>query len=181
MIKSVNVSLEIIPCGMGDAEIISEVAIRSYKDFYLRLWHDDGSWYIDRSFSLPVIEKELKDPNHVFFLLKEAEEPIGFLKLNLNQPLSGFDACDCIELERIYLIKSATWKGYGRQAMNFCLDYANEVNKDIIWLKAMDTSDAVGFYQAIGFHHCGTKTLDFSMMKKEFRGMVIMMKRLSKI
>ena len=173
-------SVRIIQCGIQDVQAISDVAIKSYKDFYLHLWHDDGSWYINRSFSNSIIEQELKHPDHVFFLVNEGEESIGFLKLNINQALKGFADNDSIELERLYLIKSATGKGYGRQAMNFCFDYASRLNKDIIWLKAMDTSDAVGFYETVGFHHCGTLTLDFPQMKKEFRGMVVMMKRLSK-
>ena len=173
-------SLRIIPCNIIDAQAISEVAIQSYKDFYLHLWYDVGAWYINHSFSQTVIEKELKDPNHIFFLVHEEQSPIGFLKLNIDQPLKEYEEYNCIELERMYLIRPSTGKGYGHQAMNFCFDYGEKLNKDIIWLKAMDTSDAVGFYEALGFKHCGRLTLNFPQMKEEFRAMVVMMKRLSK-
>src|SRR6266511_2199935 len=146
MIKKNSVlPLQIIPCNVEEANTVSDVAIRSYKDFYLHLWDDNGDGYINHSFSHPVLEKEIKDPNHAFFLIKEKENPIGFLKLNINLPLKGYKQYNCIELERIYLINSATGKGYGRQAMDFCFDYAKRLRKEIIWLKAMDTSDAVVF------------------------------------
>jgi GNAT superfamily N-acetyltransferase len=171
--------LQIISCNSEDATTISDVAIRSYNDFYLHLWYDNGDWYVNHSFSQPVLEKEIKDPNHAFFLLNEKENSVGFLKLNIDQPLKGYREYNCIELERIYLIKSATGKGYGRQAMNFCFDYARGLKKEIMWLKAMDTSAAVKFYEALGFEHCGILSLDFPQMKEEFRGMVVMMKVLS--
>jgi len=179
MIKNERrVSLQITPCGLRDAQAISDVAIRSYKDFYLHLWHDGGNWYINYSFSRPIIENELNDTNHAFFLVNDKEGPIGFLKLNIDKPLKGHELYNCIELERIYLIKVATGKGYGHQAMDFCFDYAKSLKKDIIWLKAMDTSDAVGFYESLGFRRCDSLTLSFPQMKEEFRGMVVLMKRL---
>jgi GNAT superfamily N-acetyltransferase len=178
--NSLTTTLEIIPCDNTDAEKLSAIAIRSYKDFYLYLWHDDGTWYIDHSFAPSVLEKELNNRNHAFFLLNEKGVPAGFLKLNIDQPLKGYEQYNCIELERIYFIRSATGKGYGRQVMEFCFDYSRKLKKDIIWLKAMamDSSDAILFYKKSGFEICGSHSLDFPQMKQEFRGMSILMKRL---
>ena len=173
-----QVSLEIIPCGVQDAKRLSDIALRSYDDFYLYLWHDNGEWYRNRCFTPSVFEDELKNPNHAFYLLKEKEHPVGFLKLNIDQPLKNYEKYNCIELERIYIVKLATGKGLGRRVVEFCFDYGRKLNKEIIWLKAMDSSDAVGFYEKLGFEHCGTFVLDFEQMKIEFRGMVIMMKKL---
>ena len=179
MIKNApDTRLQIIPCNPEDAKTLSGVALRSYKDFYLHLWYDNGDWYINHSFSKSVFEEELKDSNNAFFLLNMEENAVGFLKLNIDQPLKGYDQYKCIELERIYLIKSATGEGYGRQAMDFCFDYAKRLKKDIIWLKAMDTSDAVVFYEVLGFEHCDSLSLDFPQMKEEFRGMIVFLKRL---
>jgi diamine N-acetyltransferase len=168
--------LEIIACKPEDEKRLSDIAIRSYKDFYLYLWHEGGDWYINQSFSPSVFKKQLKDHNHAFFLLNEKEKPVGFLKLNIDQPLNGYSQYNCIELERIYFIKAATGKGYGRQAMEFCFDYARRLKKEIIWLKAMDSSDAVSFYKKLNFKSCGSFHLDFQQMKKEFRGMIVLMK-----
>ena len=173
-----RVSLEIVRCDIQDAKELSDVAIRSYNDFYLYLWHDNGEWYVNRCFVPSVFEKELKEPNNEFYLLKEKGEAVGFLKLEIDHPLKNYEQYNCIELERIYLVKSSTGKGLGRSVVEFCFDYARKLNKEIIWLKAMDSSDAVFFYEKLGFERCGSFFLDFEQMKIEFRGMVIMMKRL---
>jgi diamine N-acetyltransferase len=170
--------LKILPCGVKDAKELSDIAIRAYKDYYIYLWWDDGDWYINQSFAQAVFERQLTDYKQLFFLLNELEDPIGFLKLNVDRSLEGYHQHSSIELERIYLIKAATGKGYGRQAVEFCFDYAKELKKEIIWLKAMDSSDAVAFYEKLGFEVCGTFRLGFPQMKPEFRGMVIMLKRL---
>jgi len=170
--------LKILPCSVKDAEDLSDIAIRAYKDYYLYLWFDNGDWYINYSFAPAIFEKELRNDNHAFFFLNEKQTPIGFLKLNISRSLKDYEEYSAIELERIYLIRAATGKGYGRRVMEFCLDYAKDLNKEIIWLKAMDSSDAVEFYKKSGFEVCGTFRLDFPQMKPEFRGMVIMLKRL---
>ena len=173
-----NTAIEIIPCGPAAAGEISEVAIRSYKDFYLYLWNDDGSWYVNRCFSPSIIEEELKDPNATFFLLRKNFERVGFLKLNFNRELKGFEELNCLELERIYLTQAASGKGYGREAMEFCFEFARKKWMQIIWLKAMDSSPAVDFYRKMGFEQCGSFRLDFELMKPSLRGMVIMKKAL---
>jgi len=173
-----QISMEIIACGTHDSKKLSDIALRSYNDFYLYLWHDNGEWYRNRCFTPSVFEEELKEPNHAFYLLKEKGETVGFLKLNIDQPLTGHEQYDSLELERIYLVKSATGKGFGRRVVEFCFDYARNLHKEVIWLKAMDSSDAVLFYKRMGFEQCGTFVLDFEQMKKEYRGMVIMMKKL---
>jgi hypothetical protein len=52
-----RVSLGIVRCGVEDAKELSDVATRSYNDFYLYLWHDNGQWYVNRCFTPSVFEK----------------------------------------------------------------------------------------------------------------------------
>ena len=174
-----NQQLEIVACGPSDVDRISEVAIQSYKEFYLHLWFDDGSWYITRSFRPDVIKEEMNNPNAAFFLLVMQNELVGFIKLNVDQPLNGENEFRSTELERIYLLKKVTGLGLGRKAMEFCFDFAKKKNKQVIWLKAMDTSEAIEFYKRMGFVICGELRLDFELMKPELSGMKILMKGLT--
>ena len=169
---------EIKLCTVADVDAISKVALKSYNEFYLYLWKDDGSWYTSRSFLPSVLEKEMENPNARFFLLKLAGEPIGFMKLNLDQPLTEPGYSNAMELERLYIVKAFASKGVGRQALQYCVDLASEMNKEILWLKSMDSSPALDFYQRNGFEVCGTSVLNYEMMKPEFRGMKILMKKL---
>jgi GNAT superfamily N-acetyltransferase len=170
--------LTISKCSLEDAKELAEIAVRAYRDHYLYLWNDDGSWYVNRSFTIPQFQKELKDPNAAFFILKENAVSIGFMKLNLEQPLEGFESFSALELERIYLLKSASRKGFGREALEYCFQLALQMSKQIVWLKSMDSSGALYFYKDLGFEECGTFRLDFEIMKPEYRGMKIFMKKL---
>jgi GNAT superfamily N-acetyltransferase len=170
--------LQIMRCNVENAEEIAEVAVRAYRDHYLYLWNDDGSWYVNRCFNLSQIKKEISNNKAAFFLLKEKGKAIGFLKLNIDQPLEGLKETNAMELERIYLLKAATRKGFGAQAIAFCFDLARKMKKKIIWLNSMDSTEALHFYYRLGFSECGSFRLDFEIMKPEFRGMKILMKNL---
>ena len=171
-------SLEIIACTPADAEDVADIAVRAYRDYYLYLWNDGASWYIYRSFNPGRIEEEMRDANAAYFFLKENGVMIGFMKLNLDQPLTGFTNKKAMELERLYILKSASRRGFGRQALEFCFELARQRKREILWLKTMDSSEALNFYARLGFRECGHFQLDFELMIPEFRGMKILMKEI---
>ncbi|GAB3539711.1 spermidine/spermine N(1)-acetyltransferase [Pontibacter brevis] len=170
--------IQITPCTPADLYTLQDIAINAYGDHYLYLWYDGGAWYIDRSFSEATIKKELEDQNAALFLIYAEEELVGFLKLNIDQALEGESEEESLELERIYLTKAASGKGIGRQVVDFTVAFARERNKRTIWLKAMDSSKSVDFYEQNGFEKCGTYRLDFEAMKPEYRGMYILKREL---
>jgi GNAT superfamily N-acetyltransferase len=162
-----------------DAALLSEVALRAYADHYLHLWDDGGKWYMEKYFSQEKLAEELKDQNSSFFIVFLGNTPSGFLKINMNAPLEDFAEKNCLELERIYLNKEAAGKGIGKKLVELTFVIADKHNKDIVWLKAMDTSDdAIAFYKKMGFQIKGNHLLKHPLMKKELRGMVIMIKEL---
>ena len=123
-------------------------------------------------------EEELNDKNALFYLPFYKGEAVGFLKVNIDAPLPGM-AENCLELERIYLRKEASGKGIGRELVQLTLRIAEKHCKDLVWLKAMDTSEGpIAFYEKMGFRLVGTHRLKHPLMKEELRGMVIMAKRL---
>jgi diamine N-acetyltransferase len=172
--------LEIIPILLEtQLTTLRSVSIAAYRDHYLHLWHDDGAWYLQKYFSAEALKNEWTNPNAAFFLAYWKENPVGFLKLNLNAALKADNAADELELERIYLMHSATGLGIGKQLLNETIAIARGRHKKKIWLKAMDSSlAAIKFYAKHGFETCGTHHLDFQQMKEEYRGMVIMERKL---
>ena len=171
---------EIRPVSEKDVGILSAIAIRSYSDHYLHYWTDAGSCYIEKSFSVGNLLVELADPGNNFFLAMFENEPVGFLKTRPENSLPMFAGEKAFEVERVYLTKQATGKGIGRALMEFSIQKAEDLGKDLVWLKAMDkSSDAIAFYKKLGFRVCGTERLDFPVMKKDFRGMVVMKRRLA--
>lgn len=160
-----------------DASFLSEVALKAYADHYLDLWYDGGKWYMEKYFSVERLSKEMEDTNASFYIAFYKNSPVGFLKLNIDAALEGFEAQNALELERIYLNKEATAKGIGRKLVELTFTIAKENSKDLVWLKAMDTSEGpISFYKKMGFQIAGTHRLKHPLMKEELRGMVIMVK-----
>ena len=171
--------IEIKPVFIEDIELLAKVAVKAYSDHYLHLWYDGGEWYLEKSFSVAALHKEIADESNRFYLAFWNDKPIGFLKTRTDRTMPIFEGKKAFEIERIYLTKKAQGKGIGRALMEFSDERARALNINLVWLKAMDTSeDAVAFYKKMGFEICGRETLDYAPMKKELRGMVVMKKTL---
>jgi GNAT superfamily N-acetyltransferase len=174
-------NLTITKCSSRDIPAILSVALQSYREHYLHLWEDGGEAYIKRSFSPQVIEKELAEQNSYFYLLHLDNRPVGFLKINDSKALAPYSAEICLELERIYLLEKVSGKGIGRKAMDFVVNIAKERKRKVVWLKAMDSSLAVLFYQKMGWQITGTFNLELPFIKDEWRGMLVMEKMVNEI
>lgn len=172
-------NIRLLQITTADTVLLSKVATKAYSDHYLHYWYDGGAWYIDKSFAVKNLAAEIADENALFFFVYYNDEALGFIKLNID---AGFENCDkkeALELERIYLTKAASGKGIGSYLINFTIEFAQQRNKKVVWLKVMDTSAAaISFYQKHGFEICGSLHLDFPQMKEELRGMFIMKKNL---
>lgn len=166
--------IAILPCSTTDLTLLQQIALESYNDHYTYLWHDGGEWYKERCFTEEALGAELSDSNASFFLIYSNDELVGFLKLNKDKALEGYTDAECLELERLYLLERASGIGIGKWAVDFTMQYALEQGKRIVWLKAMDSSRSVEFYERNGFEKCGTYQLDFEQMKEMYRGMVVM-------
>jgi ribosomal protein S18 acetylase RimI-like enzyme len=105
---------------------------------------------------------------------------LGYIKININAAMMGYEHLNGLEVERIYLFHHATGKGLGKQLMQFAISIAKQQKKEYVFLKAMDSSkDALNFYKSIGFSECGRFQLPmptFHLMKAECRGMIILKK-----
>jgi diamine N-acetyltransferase len=184
--------ISIKPVLTSDVALLADIAQQAYLDHYRPLWLDEGAWYTAKVYNIPQLLSEIEDENVAYFFVFQDKTPIGFIKLKKNYPLSigaaglpfGYGEGSSIALEnalyleRIYFIKSATGKGLGRFCFNFIENYALKKGKTMIWLMAMEWSEkAIRFYEKQGFTHCGTWQLDFEMLQKDLRGMVILMKK----
>jgi GNAT superfamily N-acetyltransferase len=158
-----------------DVLLLAPVARKAYSDHYLHLWHDEGKWYLEKYFSVEKLAAELSDSNAVFYLALDNNEPAGFFKLNINAPIA--DNENALELERIYLTAISKGKGIGKKLVELTFAIAREKNKNLVWLKAMDSSaDSISFYKRMGFEISGTYKLSHALMKEELKGMVVMTK-----
>jgi diamine N-acetyltransferase len=172
--------LTFIEIGVESVEMLSKLAQKAYRDHYLHLWKDENAdWYVNKCFLIEPLTQELNDPNNKFYVVFENEKPLGFLKLVSNHPLSikGEIEPKMLYLERIYFVKEAVGKGMGEKTMQLAFQKAAEWRYNGLWLTAMDSSlKPIAFYKRTGFEIIATKQLDFTQIKDEMRGMVVMKK-----
>jgi GNAT superfamily N-acetyltransferase len=173
-------NLTIRPVLNSEAKLLSDMAKEIYIPHYPYLWEAGGvDWYINE-YAYPVekIQAELNDENNLHFIAYMHEEPVGYLKININTKTKGYHSIEAMELGRIYLFENIVQKGIGKQLMQFVIALAKEHNKKIIVLKAMDSAKhALQFYQKFGFkiaHSFRLPDSTFHLMKAEFRGMFIL-------
>ncbi|MFI5152552.1 MAG: GNAT family N-acetyltransferase [Chitinophagales bacterium] len=166
--------IEIQALSVDNIPVLSRIAKAAYFDHFKYLWFDDGEWYAEKCFSEEALAAEYALYSNEFYFVLIEQEPVGFIKLKTP----SFEFCNnCLELERIYLIKKFTGKGIGKYCLHWVESEALERNRPEILLKAMDSSKySIAFYKKCGFQIVGETKLDFEMMKEECRGMVIMKK-----
>ncbi len=164
--------------GLANLRELRDIGIKSYLPHYTHLWKQNGvEWYMNKCFGDEALRNELCDPNIEYYIIASEPENIGILKLVLQKSLPDSDIENALYLEKVYFIKEWTGKGIGREAMNFTFNRAKELNRDCVWLVAMNTADKpIAAYKRAGFTiHCEQR-LNFELMKNEYRGTFMMKK-----
>ena len=161
---------------LADLSQLQDIGIRSYLPHYSHLWKEGGiDWYMRRCFADEVLQSELSDSNIEYYIVKAEGKNIGILKLVLKKPLPDSNIENALYLEKIYFVKEWTGKGIGHELIKFAFKRGKKLERDCIWLIAMNTADKpVAAYKRAGFSvHTRTK-LDFELMKEEFKGMIVL-------
>lgn len=171
-------SFSIKKVGASEIEDLRDIGIRSYIPHYSHLWKPGGlEWYMDRCFNEKILAQAVGDANIEYYIAQDSGENVGMMKLVLKQPLPESKNENALYLEKIYFIKEATGKGFGKILMNHAFSRAKELHRECVWLMAMDTSDKpIKAYENAGFIVNSYTNLgdEFALMKEEFRGMVVM-------
>ncbi len=88
---------------------IAQLQTISRQTFIQAFWEtNDAEYmnqYLDKSFSLEALSKELQNNNSEFYFAKLDERVVGYLKLNTGQAQTDIKDGDALEIERIYVVK----------------------------------------------------------------------------
>lgn len=161
-------------CNEKDISLLSAVGLQSYQEHYLYLWtaYEFANWYMQRSFSEESLHQQMQDKNTIFYLVVVNGKNAGLVKLNKNKDMNGAENKCCIELERLYLLKETTGTGVGKKAVQQIIQSARSEGYQTLWLKSMDSSTAVSFYQKLQFKILGREVLPYDGFKDEYRGLL---------
>ena len=165
-------------CKKTDIHLLLQIAHQSYREHYQYLWKDKGEGYIKSSYNAEAFAAEIADSKVLVYFILVGQEVCGFLKLNLQSSFEKYEPEAVMEVERIHLLKAATGKGVGTTVMAAVAQIAIAHNKKVIWLKTMDSSKAVSFYQKCGYEVCGKANLKIEELFQEYQGQWIMKKLL---
>ncbi len=161
-----------LPCTISYITDLVKISQQFYPEHYTHIWkNDDPSYYINLSFSQKAFEKDFEVENILYFLIQKGDEKLGLLKIRKHQAIEGYTKFDALQLEKIYLLKNSIGMGVGKKGIEFVKNYANNLNKKIIWLDVMTTSPALYFYQKMDFKTISYYMLDYPGLKDGYREM----------
>ena len=158
----------------ADIDTLREVGCQTYREHFSTLWSPAGmQGFLDRDFSSSALSQSLQLPgSHGWFIaFDEQGKAAGFAKViwAVPAPLTGEVGA---QLQKIYLLKSAAGRGYGKQLLQYVRDEVAQRGEPLLRLNVLKTNaNAQGFYEAFGFRRMGE--IPFSTDLADI-GMVVM-------
>lgn len=148
----------LIQATLADLEELLNFAKSTFIDTYEHLNNPKSFQdYLDKAFSKENFKAEIETPNTHFYVLREEETIIGYIKLNFSKGAEELDSKICVEIERIYVLPKAKGKGYGKALIEKAKKVAIEQGKQVLWLGVWEhNAKAIGFYEKMGFKKFGT-------------------------
>ncbi|MBT8281405.1 MAG: hypothetical protein KJO16_07495, partial [Muriicola sp.] len=144
--KIQKVQLE--PLQAGTQELYCRVGERAYRDHYLHLWPDgDPSPYISTSFTLAILNGEIKDKNTLHYLVRLGAVCIGIVKLIKFHQMNNIPLQKPMYLEKIYLLSLYTGNGYGKEVLGEIESISHQGKMKTLWLATMKKGFPLKFYQ----------------------------------
>lgn len=173
-----NVRLE--PLEPEQYETYCKTGEQAYRDHYLHLWPEQNpAPYIRTSFTNESITSESREENTLHFMVCRSEKCIGIVKLVKFQQIRDLPQSAPMFLEKIYLLKRYTGKGYGQEILAQIESLSIREGTKTLWLATMKKGFPLRFYQNHGFKIVGEQQLPFQESIPEERGMYILSKSLA--
>jgi GNAT superfamily N-acetyltransferase len=159
MIQPVD-TLSFKKCNLQDAAILHSIYLQSYKENYTHIWDDEGESYLKNFYQLSQFQDALSRQDNYFYTIYQGAEPMGFFKLS-EKELVEFDSEQCLEINKIYLLKAATGKGIGSKVLAYINNLAMSLTRPILWVNVMQESKARSFYERHGFELISQVNLNY--------------------
>jgi ribosomal protein S18 acetylase RimI-like enzyme len=113
--------------------------------------------YADVHFTEETIRRDLENPEFRFLVAWVGGVPAGYAKLRRDSQPRGITESRCLQIERIYILKSFQARGIGHQLIDTIRSMARQNGDRVIWLQVWQQNDqALAFYHKAGFTICDT-------------------------
>ncbi len=142
----------------NDTEALSALGRDSFCDAFAHLYSAENlNMFLEKSYAMPVIASEIKDPNRLYHVAASGDELLGYCKLKLRTDFAGETRADMagrkiIDLSQLYLRSDVTGKGIGDALMRWVLGHAKQHGyNDILLSVYAENLGAQRFYARYGF------------------------------
>lgn len=142
----------------ADAAMLAELGRSSFTDAFGHLYAaDDLAQFLEQTYAVPVLERQLGDPALLFRLAEEDGEAIGYCKLGLTLSLD-YDPGDrrIMEIKQLYLRGQRAGGGVGAALIAWALDEGRARGYDAVLLSVWSGNEGgQRFYARHGFAKWG--------------------------
>lgn len=113
---------------------------------------EDMAKYLEESFSIDKLTRELNDRTSEFYFAISDDNVIGYLKLNYGQSQTELKDKEALEIERIYVLHEYHGKNVGQLLFEKAMQIAKDINATHVWLGVWEKNPkAIRFYKKNGF------------------------------
>ncbi|MBW8351299.1 GNAT family N-acetyltransferase [Bacillus sp. IITD106] len=168
-------TISIKKCTLEDLRTLQDISYETFNEtFKDQNSPENMTAYLEKSFNLKQLEKELSNSSSQFFFVYSNNELAGYLKVNIDDAQSEIMGDESLEIERIYIRNTFKKQGLGKVLLNKAVETAMEQNKKKIWLGVWEKNEnAIAFYKKQGFVQTGVHSfymgdeeqVDFIMIK----------------
>lgn len=108
--------------------------------------------YLETGFSSERLSEEMNAVGSAFYLAKENNRIIGYLKINFGDNQTELKEEKALEIERIYVLKAYHGQLVGQLILEFALQLAIKNHCNYVWLGVWEENPrAIRFYEKNGF------------------------------
>lgn len=170
--------LQLEPILLTDHPRLAQLMASIYPPVYAHIWKDAGKAYLRDSFSQARLEEDLVNPFVYYYFVLLGGQAIGILKYLLHEPYRE-SFLKTLKVQRIYLAPATQGKGLGTALLDW-LEKEAAAKMEEIWLETMDTQEpAIRFYEKLGYKVLGRSHLESKLAMDEYKGMLLLAKRLN--
>jgi len=132
---------------------LQEISIQTFVDTFASYnTEEDMKQYLEKSFSLQQLTKELNTSGAEFYFARLDEQVIGYIKINTGNAQTELQDDHALEIERIYVLQAYHGKQVGQQLYESAIRIARERALEYVWLGVWEkNARALRFYEKNGF------------------------------
>jgi ribosomal protein S18 acetylase RimI-like enzyme len=149
--------LEVQRVQKADLLSLQEISRQTFFDTFADVnTPADMRQYLEENLSLEQLAKEWSHPATQFYMVKQHDEVLAYLKINEADAQTERREEASLEIERIYVRQADQGKGIGQFLLEFAIQITNDKKLKVIWLGVWEHNlNAIRFYQKNNFQFFG--------------------------